>query len=84
MPKVEIRALARFNDGGEMREAVRVFVDGQPIGSGHYGGEPEDNSRRRDYGWVEDMFLTLASKLGAEVEHTYKELTEEEWEKELY
>ncbi|MBA7629317.1 hypothetical protein ES703_36815 [subsurface metagenome] len=49
-------------------EVTEVFVDGEKIGEGSYGGEPEDNHRYRDYNWVEPLLQKLAIKLGAEVE----------------
>ena len=49
-------------------EDVEVYIDGEKIGEGYYGGEPEDNMRSRTYKWVEPLLKTLAEKLGAEVE----------------
>ena len=49
-------------------EKREVYVDGEKIGEGYYGGEPEDNSRQRDYSWVENLLLELSKSLGAEVE----------------
>lgn len=44
---------------------LRLIVDGEIIGTGEYGGEPEDNCEYRDYKWVKTMLVTLANKLGA-------------------
>lgn len=58
-------------DGGQwsdMQEAVKVLVDDEEIGTYYYGGEPEDNARYRDYYWIEPLLMSLAKKLGAEVE----------------
>lgn len=48
-------------------ETIKVYVDDKLIGEGVYGGEPEDNSRSRDYGWVETIIENLAKELGATV-----------------
>lgn len=53
---------------GDDKDRVEVFVGDELVGSGYYGGEPEDNSRSRDYSWVESLVEKLALKLGAEVE----------------
>lgn len=45
---------------------IRVIVDGEVIGTGDYGGEPEDNCEYRDYKWVKELLVTLARRLGAE------------------
>lgn len=44
---------------------IRVIVDGEVIGTGEYGGEPEDNCEYRDYKWVKVLLVALANKLGA-------------------
>jgi hypothetical protein len=62
------------------RELTRVSVDGQELCTGSYGGEPEDNSRRRDYRWVEPLLQQLSARCGAEVELKHVKLTEEEGE----
>lgn len=49
------------------REEITVYVDGVIVGNGHYGGEPEDNTRSRDYSWVEELISAVSKKLGAEV-----------------
>lgn len=51
-------------------ESLNLFVDGELIAEGYYGGEPEDNCRIRDYLWVEKALATLAEKLGAKVSIT--------------
>lgn len=65
--KVTIKSV-EYQDAYNVREKTIVEVDGEKIGEGYYGGEPEDNARYRDYGWVEDLIATLAAKLGAETE----------------
>lgn len=49
-------------------ECLSIFVNEQLIACGNYGGEPEDNTRRRDYSWIEDALEMLAVSLGATVE----------------
>lgn len=49
-------------------ESTKVIVNGQLIGEGVYGGEPEDNIRSRDYKWVETTLVNLANALGSKVE----------------
>ena len=44
-----------------------VFVDGDQVGFGVFGGEPEDNSLARDYAWVPSVMRRLAESLGATV-----------------
>jgi hypothetical protein len=68
MKKVIINSITASNEYRELVEEVEVIVDGFLIGSGCYGGEPEDNSRGRDYSWVEPLLKALAEKLGAKVE----------------
>lgn len=71
MTKVEIHAY-REDDGYGFNEATAVYVDGILLGTGAYGGEPEDNSSGRDYGWVDFLLEKLATKLGADV--TFKHI----------
>lgn len=49
------------------RASIEVFLDGKSLGWGGYGGEPEDNSRHRDYSWVEAILERVAEGLGAKV-----------------
>lgn len=75
MPIVTIKTLStERNRWGETFEDISVLIDGEEIGSGWYGGEPEDNRKSRTYKWVEPLIQKLAEKLGAEVkvEHTEK------------
>lgn len=60
-------------------EKLTVLVDGVDVGHGYYGGEPEDNTRGRDYSWVEEIISAVATKLGATVstEHTDVDWIEE-------
>ena len=50
------------------RTEVYVMVDGENVGGGLIGGEPEDAMELRDYDWIRPMIEALAVKLGAEVE----------------
>jgi hypothetical protein len=65
--KVTIKSMTGRNRYDDRLERTVVMVDGAEIGSGDYGGEPEDNCRFRDYKWVEPLLKTLGEKLGAEV-----------------
>lgn len=47
---------------------LSIFVNEQLVACGTYGGEPEDNTRSRDYAWVEGALEMLAISLGATVE----------------
>ena len=47
---------------------LNLSVDGDIIGSGCIGGEPEDNSLGRDYNWIAPLMIKLAEKLGADAE----------------
>jgi hypothetical protein len=76
MAKVLIRTITNRRDGETWHE-TELLVDGELIGSGAYGGEPEDNSYWRDYKWVEPMIESLAKKLGGEVEHVTVDAPEE-------
>ena len=64
MHKVQIR---NSNDPESNFSRIKVLLDGELIGEGHFGGEPEDNSGFRDYAWVGPLFIKLAEKLGATV-----------------
>ena len=66
MNKVEIRSLSTETGDGPKEKTI-VIVDGEIIGSGRYGGEPEDNFRFRQYDWVEALIANVCKKLGAEV-----------------
>jgi hypothetical protein len=58
---------------------VEVYVDDELLGSGDFGGEPEDNTEYRDYSWVRPLLAELARQLGAEVEETEEIRSEDEW-----
>jgi hypothetical protein len=68
MPKVKIEIGSGWSKWGPFCETIKVFVDGELLTIGNYGGEPEDNLRCRDYRWVEIMVADVAKKLGAQVE----------------
>ena len=57
---------------------VDFKLDGESIGEGNYGGEPEDNCRGRDYRWVEKVIRKLAENLGVEVEYIERKLEDDE------
>jgi hypothetical protein len=69
MKKVIIKSKTISNKY-RVREAVEVFVDNVSFGEECYGDieAPEDNSRGRDYSWIEPLLKQLAETLGAEVE----------------
>jgi hypothetical protein len=67
MAKVTIKSISGVNRWDERYESTEVYVDGELIGDGNYGGEPEDNVRYRDYSWVEPLLEELAKRLGADV-----------------
>jgi hypothetical protein len=50
--------------------SVEVYVDDELLGSGYFGGEPEDNAECRDYAWVRPLLAELARQLGADVEES--------------
>lgn len=66
MSKVTIISRTECNDWRDFEE-VEVLVDGETVGIGWYGGEPEDNCRGRTYSWVEGLLVKLAKSLGADV-----------------
>jgi len=79
--KLTIKSLTRETDY-TTQEATEVQVDGKTIAFETYGGEPEDNSRCRDYSWVEPLIAKVATVCGAEVEiikDEYKENYEPNW-----
>lgn len=65
--KVVIKSIT-VGDTYDAQERTEIYVNDKLIGSGCYGGEPEDNRRDRDYDWVESVLKILATILGAEVE----------------
>ena len=67
MAKVEIKQVHFTNDYDEEWSAELIYVDGELVARGTYGGEPEDNRRYRTYAWVPEAFRKLAAALGAEV-----------------
>ena len=75
MPNIEIiRILDPENSN--IVDGVEVYLDGERIGFGDFGGEPEDNCECRDYRWVIPLVKSISEKLGANVAmttHTYKE-----------
>lgn len=66
--RVEIRT-TRFSEDSDW-EDVEIYVNGERVATGNYGGEPEDATRGRDYAWVDCAFEAVAKALGASVEFT--------------
>lgn len=66
-PLVEIVTTESGDDWVEY-ETIDVRVNGRSVGGGTFGGEPEDNTRHRDYSWVDGTISNLANSLGANVE----------------
>lgn len=64
---VVIKSISGESRWGGLTEETQVYVNGEHIGGGRYGGEPEDNMRSRKYAWVETVIERLAHKLGADV-----------------
>jgi hypothetical protein len=63
--KVKITKVIGSNDDNEGAIVeVRVHIDGADIGTGRFGGEPEDNYEFRQYKWVMPLIQALAAKLG--------------------
>lgn len=69
-PQVEIRIVREEDGWSGFRHRADVYVDGEFVTGGSYGGEPEDNTRWRDYKWVEESLRQLALSLGAAAEIT--------------
>lgn len=65
-PVIEVRTVATGDDW-RYYEEVEIYLDGEKIAEGFYGGEPEDNLRYRTYSWVDDAIKELGEKLGAKV-----------------
>lgn len=76
--KVTIKGVTETYGGYEEHRSIEVLVDGAPVGSGWYGGEPEDNMECRTYSWVEPLIGRLAKALGAEVECVEEKVSEED------
>lgn len=66
-PKVELQHY-KISPTCDYDGGITVVVDGKVIAVGTYGGCPEDNTRHRDYSWVEEALGDLAKALGADVE----------------
>lgn len=47
---------------------LTLSVDGEMIGTGCFGGEPEDNTKCRTYHWVVPLLKKLAIELGGAVQ----------------
>ncbi len=70
-----------YDNGCSCGTRQAFYINGEKIGVGHYGGEPEDNSYNRDYSWVDSTIEAIAKKLGAEIENiNVSGLTAEEQE----
>jgi hypothetical protein len=70
-PIVEIRTTEMGDPWcGENYEAIEIYIDGEKITEGSFGGEPEDNMRGRTYSWVDGAIKQIAERLGAKVVFT--------------
>ena len=69
MHKVIIKRIKSIDEYGETHSTA-VTVDGNFVGGGFYGGEPEDNSMYRTYKWVEPLLVALSKALGAKIEES--------------
>ena len=69
-PKIVIKSIETTNNKWDLPlESVIIEIDGVAIETENfYGGEPEDNSRMRDYKWVEPLIIKLIKTLGFDVE----------------
>ncbi len=80
MSKVTIRLIGPEAHYG-LFEDIQLEVNGVNIGSGTFGGEPEDNVECRTYSWVKELLAKLAKSLGAEVSFvSYTGTMETLWE----
>jgi hypothetical protein len=79
MPRHKVRIEQHTEMGMDCPlESTKVFVDNEYVGDGFYGGEPEDNTRDREYSWVQSLLCQLSTKLGAEVEVVHITTDEDE------
>ena len=65
MNHVTIKIIEAFQG----QDILEVRVNGEYIGGGQCGGEPEDNCRTRDWAWVELLLNALTQKLGGELSY---------------
>jgi len=80
MRHVAIELVTDECDRGD-RASMRITVDGETLeaaGGSLGGGEPEDNTFRRDWNWVPYAMKSLAERLGCVVSVTTREATEED------
>jgi hypothetical protein len=67
-PEVVIKSIYGSSKWRDLIEMTEVYVDGKSVEGWYtYGGQPEDNSRERNYRWVEPLLKELAERLGAKV-----------------
>ena len=78
MKKLTIKTVT-LRDDYDSRDKDEFYIDGEKIGEGYYGGEPEDNLRYRDYAWVPEIIEKIAKRLGADVETEQVQATEEDF-----
>lgn len=67
-PQVQVWIVDETNYRLTYSGYVTVCLNGAVIAEGTFGGEPEDNSRHRDYKWVVKAMAALAEGLGADIE----------------
>jgi hypothetical protein len=80
-PKVTIKRYLEEPVGTKLNRVVgcSIELDGNVVGYGDFGGEPEDNLESRDYAWVLPLIINLADALDAEVEELEEQETVGEW-----
>ena len=67
-PQVLVSILDETNYHLTYSGYITLRLNGAVIAEGTFGGEPEDNSRHRDYKWVVEAMAALAEGLGADIE----------------
>jgi hypothetical protein len=76
-PKVTIKRVFEDPIGTDFNRVIgcSVWLNGEFIGCGSFGGEPEDNLESRDYAWVLPLITDLVKELDCEVEETEEQET---------
>jgi hypothetical protein len=68
------RVEIRVRTDSELHSSIAVLVNGEQVGGGYVGGEPEDNSIHRDYAWIVPTMAALGKAIGADVSRDLKEV----------
>jgi hypothetical protein len=79
MKKVKLEIFDCWDPPGDYNGVIVISTNGKTIAKGYYGGCPEDNSRLRDYRWVQDALHAVSESLGAEVEVRQYEVSPKEF-----